>query len=198
MTQYFTIIQYNSNVLLIYPSEKRLDVIFVMGSAKPQAKDKFDEEKEIVINLIKTPKDANVKYGVVQFGEKAETKIPLGSEDDERKLEKFVQILQWQEEGKSLDKGIKKAAMEFEISGRPNARKVLVIFVDGNDDSSKEDLAQVTRPLKNNDVEIIPVLVGDVDEDKIKVVVPKNKKPIKGKDPKELSELVAEEAFNGN
>ena len=170
----------------------------MMGSANPKARDTFNEEKQIVINLIETPKDTITKYGIVQFGKEAETKIPLGGDDEEEKLKEHVKILLWKEEGKSLDKGIKEAAMEFEKNGRPTARKVLIVFVDGNDDSDKEDLAEVTRPLKNKNVEIIPVVMGDVNEDKITELIPKNKKPKKGKDSKELSELIAEEALNGN
>jgi hypothetical protein len=170
-----------------------------MGSANPKARDTFDDEKQLVINLIKTPKDTIAKYGIVQFGEDAETRIPLGSDDDEEKLIDFVKILFWKEEGKSLHKGLKKAAMEFEENGRPTARKVLIVFVDGNDDSDKEDLAKVTRTLKTSNVEIIPVLLGDVvDKDKINELIPMNKKPKKGDDPKKLSELVAEEALTGN
>ena len=170
----------------------------MMGSANPKARDTFDEEKQIVINLIKTPKDTLAKYGIVQFGKEAETKIPLGSKDDEEKLKEYVKIMPWKEEGKSLDKGIKKAAMEFEKNGRPGARKVLIVFVDGNDENNKEDIHEAARPLKDENVEIIPVVMGDVDEDKIKDLIPKNKKPKRGKNPKELTELVAEEALIGN
>ena len=169
-----------------------------MGSANPKAKDTFDEEKEIVVNLIKMPKDTSAKYGIVQFGEEADTKIPLGSKDDEEKLTEYVKILPWKEEGKSLDKGIKRAAMEFEKNGRPGAQKVLIIFVDGNDENDEEDISEAARPLKNKNIEIIPVVMGDIDEDKIKQLTPKNKKPKRGKDPKELTELVAEEALIGN
>ena len=169
-----------------------------MGSANPKARDTFDEEKQIVINLIKTPKDTSAKYGIVQFGEEPDTKIPLGSKDDEEKLKEYVKILPWKEEGKSLDKGIKKAGMEFEKNSRPGAQKVLIIFVDGNDENDEEDISEAARPLKNKNIEIIPVVMGDVDEDKIKQLISKNKKPKRGKDPRELTELVAEEALIGN
>ena len=170
-----------------------------MGSANPKARDTFNDEKQIVVNLIKTPKDSIAKYGIVQFGEDAETKVPLGSDDDEEKLIESVKILSWKEEGKSLDKGLEKAAMEFEENGRPTARKVLIVFVDGKDNSDKEDLAEKTRPLKNKNVKIIPVVLGDVvDDDKVNELIPRNKKPKKGKDPKKLSELVAEETLIGN
>lgn len=170
----------------------------MMGSANPKARNTFDEEKQIVINLIKTPKDASAKYGIVQFGEEAETNVPLGSKDDEENLREYVKILPWKEEGKSLEKGIKRAAMEFENNGRPGARKVLIIFVDGNDENDKEDISEAAKPLKNKNVQIIPVVMGDVDEDKVKELIPKNKKPKRGKDPKELTELIVEEALIGN
>ena len=178
--------------------EKLLDVIFVMGSANPKARDTFNEEKEIVVNLIDTPKDTLVQYGIVQFGKRAETKLRLGGEDDEEKLKEYVKVLPWKEEGKSLHEGIKKASMEFEKNGIPSARKVLIVFIDGNDDTDKNDLAKVTKPLKDKNIEIIPVVMGDVDEEKIKELTPKNKKTKKGKDPKELSEKIAEEALIGN
>lgn len=184
-------------ILFIGLPDKLLDLIFVMGSANPKARDTFKEEKQIVINLIKRPKDTSVKYGVVQFGEEGETKVPLGSYEDEEKLREYIMILPWTEEGKSLDEGIKVAGLELAKNGRSSARKVLVVFFDGNDDSDKEDLAAVARPLQNKNVQIIPVVIGDVDEAKIKELIPENKKPTKGKDPKELSELVAEETLKG-
>lgn len=178
--------------------EKTLDVVFVMGSANPKARDTFNKEKQVVINFIQSPKDTFVQYGLVQFGKEAETRIPLGSIDDNEKLKQYVKILPWREEGTSLAEGIKKAAIEFEKNGRPKSRKVLIFFVDGNEDSDKESLTVAARPLKDRNVEIIPVVVGDVDKDKIKELIPENKKPKTGKDPKELGVVVAEEALNGN
>ena len=168
-----------------------------MGSANPKAKETLEKEKEIVHKMVDSPKDANTKYGVVQFGKTAETKIPLGGYEDEKALKERVKKLPLKE-GKSLDEGIKTAGKEFEENERPKSRKVLVVFVDGNDDSAKDKLKKAAEPLKKKNIKIIPVVLGEnVDEEKVKPLLPKKKKPKKGKDPKRLSEEIAEEIFNG-
>lgn len=177
--------------------QKLVDVIFVMGAASPKAKETFDKEKEIANKMVDIPKDSSVKYGVVQFGQESKTKVPLGDYTDEDELKKQVRSLQWEEEGTSLDEGIKNAGEEFEKNGRPKAHRVLVVFMDDNDENDEEQLKKVAEPLKNTNVEIIVVALRDVDENKAKALIPKTKKPKKGKDPKELSELVGEDAFDG-
>ena len=177
--------------------KKLVDVIFLMGSANPKAKETLDKEKEIVKKLVEKPKDAFTKYGVVQFGKTGETKIPLGGYEDEKALKERVKNLPLKD-GKSLDEGIKTTGKEFLDNGRPKSRKVLVVFMDGNDDSTKDKLKKEAEPLKKKNVKIIPVVLGEsVDEEKIKPLLAKKKKPKKGKDPEELSEQIAEETFNG-
>ena len=168
-----------------------------MGAADPKAKETFNKEKQIVNKMVDTPKDAFVKYGVVQFDKMGETKIPLGDYPNEKELKERVKKLPLKE-GKSLDEGIKKAGEEFEKNGRPKARKILVVFMDGNDDSDKEKLKKVAEPFKKKNVKIIPVVLGEnVMEEKVKPLLPKKKKPKKGKDPTILSEQISEDAFNG-
>jgi len=101
-------------------------------------------------------------------------------------------------ERKSLGEGVKSAGKEFEKNGRPKARKIMVVFLDGNDESTKDALKKVAEPLKKKKIKIIPVVMGEnVDEEKLKPLLAKKKKPKKGKDPKKLAEEIAEELFNG-
>ena len=168
-----------------------------MGSADPNGKSTLTKEKVIANDIIEQPKDAVVKYGVVQFEKTGQVKVPLGDYEDEKELKENVKKLPFKE-GKSLDEGIKSAGKEFDKNGRPKARKVMVVFVDGNDDSTKDKLKKVAEPLKKKKVKIIPVVLGEsVDEEKIKPLLEKKKKPKKGKDPKKLVDEIAEEAFNG-
>lgn len=174
-----------------------MDLIFVMGSADPNGKETLTKEKIIVNDMIEKPKDAFVKYGVVQFDKTGSVKVPLGDYEDEKELSEKVKKMSVKE-GKALDEGIKSAGEEFEKNGRPKSRKVMVVFIDGNDDSSKEKLKKVAEPLKKKNVKIIPVVLGEnVEEEKVEPLLAKKKKPKKGKDPKKLAGEVAEEAFNG-
>lgn len=174
-----------------------MDLIFVMGSADPNGKETLTKEKMIVNDVIEKPKDAFVKYGVVQFDKTGLVKVPLGDYEDEKDLSEKVKKMPVKE-GKALDEGIKSAGEEFEKNGRPKSRKVMVVFIDGNDDSSKEKLKKVAKPLKKKNVKIIPVVLGEnVEEEKVEPLLAKKKKPKKGKDPKKLAGEVAEEAFNG-
>ena len=177
--------------------KKLLDIIFVMGSAEPNSQESFDKEKLVVKDLIEKPKDAFVKYGVVQFEKVGLIKVPLGDYKNENDLKDRVSKLPLKE-GKGLDEGIKSASKEFEKSGRPKSRKVMIVFIDGNDDTPKEKLEMLAEPLKKKNVKVIPVVLGEnVDEEKLEPLLPKKKKPMKGKDPKKLGDKVAEEALKG-
>ena len=168
-----------------------------MGSSDPNAKEIWTKEKMIVNDVIGKPKDAFVKYGVVQYDKPGSVRVPLGDYKDEKELQEGVKKLLLKQ-SKALDEGIKSAGGEFDKNGRPKARKVMVVFVDGNDDSTMEELKKVAEPLKKKKVKIIPVLLGEnVDEEKVKPLLPKKKKPIKGKDPEKLAEEIAEETLNG-
>ncbi len=183
--------------LLVGLPKKLLDVIFVMGSAEPNSVETFAKEKIIVNDIIEKPKDAFVKYGVVQFVKDGSVKVPLGDYKDENELKNHVNKLPLKE-GKALDEGIKSAGEEFERNGRPKARRVMVVFIDGNDDSTEDTLKKVAEPLKKNNIKIIPVVLGEnVDGANLKSLLPNKKKPKKGKDPKKLGEEVAEEVLKG-
>ena len=147
--------------------------------------------------MIDTPKDGYAEYGVVQFGKEATVKIPLGHYKDEDEFKKLVKVLPWSEEGEELDDAIKKAGEELKKNGRAGSKKVLVVFFDGNVKIDKDKLKETVAPLKK-DILVIPVVLGDVDDDKVEELTPKDKKPIKGDDPKELAEITSEEIFNGN
>ena len=174
-----------------------MDVIFVMGSADPNGRETLTKEKFIVNEIIEKSKDAFAKYGVVQFENVGSVKVPLGDYKDEKELKQNVKKLPFKE-GTSLHEGIKSAGKEFEKNGRPKARKIMVVFVDGNDDSTKNALKKVAEPLKKKKVKIVPVVLGEnLDEEKLKPLLANKKKPKKGKDPKELAQKAAEESFNG-
>ena len=169
----------------------------MMGSADTNGRDTLSKEKLIVNDMIEEPNYAFVKYGVVEMDKAGSVKVPLGAYEDEKELKENVKKLPFKER-KSLDEGIKSAGKEFEKNGRPKARKIMVVFVDGNDDSTKNALKKVAEPLKKKKVKIIPVVLGEnVDEEKLKPLLANNKKPKKGKDPKELAQKAAEESFNG-
>ena len=169
----------------------------MMGSSDPTGKSTLTKEKILVNNIIDKPKDGFVKYGVVELDKNGTVKVPLGDYEDEKELKDNVKKIPFKER-KSLDEGIKSAGKEFDKNGRPKARKIMVVFIDGNDDSTKDQLDKVAKPLKKKNVKIIPVVLGEnVDEEKLKPWLGKKKKPKKEKDPVKLAEEVAEEIFNG-
>lgn len=168
-----------------------------MGSAEPNIEETMDKEKLIVNEIIEKPKDSLVKYGVVQFGNNASVKIPLGDYLDESQLKDHIRKLSLTD-GRALNKGIETAGNEFEKNGRPKARQIMVVFIDGNDKSSGDELAKVARHLHEKDIKIIPVVLKDnVRKEKLKPLLLNNKTPIKGKDPQSLAHEAAEEVLKG-
>lgn len=57
----------------------------------------------------------------------------------------------------------------FTRQGRPDAKKVLIVIADKKSDSSESEIKEAVKPLKENDVIVIPVALGaEADQTELK------------------------------
>lgn len=59
-----------------------------------------------------------------------------------------------------------------EVTGRPGAKKALVVITDKNSGAPSNDLAKAVRPLEDSRVLVISVGVGDVERSELNVISP--------------------------
>ncbi len=175
-------------------------MIFIMGSSGPDAQQIFSEQKDVVNDIIKDYEPQDVKYSLIQYETKGRKLIGFNDFKDISKFKKFVEILTWKDDGVGLDDALKKASSLFDEEGRPLSRRVLVVFTDGRVDSAPTELEEAVKPLKEKNVKIIPVVLKEpADETIIRVLLPKDKEPVRksSKKPENTDDNIKEEIFKG-
>ena len=187
-------------MLFLVRDKRKLDVIFIMGSSGPNAGEMFSEQKVVVNDIIKDYEPKDVKYSLIQYETKGRKLAGFNDFKDFTKLKKFVDILTWKDHGVALDDALKKANDLFDEEGRPFSRRVLVVFTDGRVDDTPTELEEAVKPLKEKNVKIIPVVLTEpTDETNIRVLLPKDKDPIKKspQEPENTDDKIKDEIHKG-
>lgn len=180
--------------------KKKFDVIFILGSSGPDAEKIFSEQKDIVNDIMKDYEPQDVKYSLIQYETEGRKLAGFNDFKDVSKFKKFVEILTWKDDGVGLDDALKKANALFDEEGRPSSRRVLVVFTNGRFDESPTKLEEAVKPLKEKNIKIIPVVLKEpADETNIRILLPKDKDPVRKSDqtPNDTDDKVREEIHKG-
>lgn len=101
----------------------------------------------------------------------------------------------------SHEKALNEAIQAFQLSARPDARKVVVILTDTFPPKVPELVKTVARDIELDDVKIVPVPVGtDADETAMKSISPYKDVLVKAdrdSEPKELAEKIMDKVIKG-
>lgn len=167
-----------------------------MGASNP---DHFEKPKQAVLEVVRTNKNSDVMYEVIQYGKDVTVRKSLGEKMDKKTLTAFLRTISWKEPGEALLDSVREAKVSFERYGRPKARRILVVF---SDDKVKESLAavkEVGNDLQTAGIKIVGVLVRNRgDEEKIRKL--SGEKPLKIDDvdePGKTGRDIAEEILKG-
>ena len=172
----------------------------MFGSNGKEAITRFDTEKEMAKEMIDNEKDKDILYATIVYGKDASVKSKFKDMPDKTSLKKFIDSLTWKENGKYLHHPLAEADKIFKEHGRPEARKVTIVFVTGKVDSTTTELKKAARKLNDNGVKIIVVKLGtDPDDKRLKAITPeKNIVKVKeNSDPKKSAKLVDEQRMKG-
>lgn len=114
--------------------------------------------KETINSVLNTYSMDVIRVGVIVFGSEAET-IPI-QHNFNKNLQTAVSGLYPKIGIPDLVNALKESRRLFKDSGRPNARKVLVVISDRASDSSYEDIKAEADRLKEEDIVVISVVIG--------------------------------------
>lgn len=173
-----------------------IDVIVVMGSS---TNENFAKQKQTVNETIEQETNSDIIYGVIQYGKTAAVQKSLQERMNRKAFQKFLPSLSWNEVGDALQDCLKLANVSFSEYGRPNARRVLLVFFDKpwNDSVVVDDIA---KKLKENGVKIVPVSVANRSDDK-KLPELAGQKPLRldeDNEPEKTGKKVSEEVMKGD
>ena len=172
-----------------------VDVIAVMGASTSE---NFEKEKQTAQEAVQQDTNANVIYGVIQYGKSAQVQKNLQEKMNKRGFEQFIPSLIWNEVGEAFLEGLLKANVTFTEHGRPNARRILLVFSDRpwNDSMAVKDLGERMR---KNGIKIVSISVGNQSDDKGLSELG-GRKPLnvdENNEPKKTGKKVSEEIMKG-
>ena len=172
-----------------------VDVIVVMGSS---SNENFEKQKQTAQEAVQQDTNSDIIYGVIQYGKSAEVLKTLQEKMNKQTFEQFIPLLTWSEVGEAFLEALQKASVTFAEYGRPNARRILVVFSDRpwNDSMAVEDIGDRMR---KNGVKIVPISVGNRSDDE-RLPELGGRKPLtvdEDKGPEKTGKKVAEEIMKG-
>ena len=132
-----------------------------------------------------------IRVGVVVFGSDTEAAISV-QENTNNNVQTDVKRLFPKFGVPDLDSALSEARRVFKTSGRPNARKVVVVISDRGSDSSYGDIKAEADLLVEDDIVLISVVIGkDADSKELEEFTPHEvTETTTDEDPKELGKKI--------
>ena len=178
--------------------------MFALSATATDSQDTFQKMKDAVVSVVEIFGVDQPQYGVILYGSSATVSIDFSREFPSPKALQSRLALYPRERGSpDLTKALKEVNNLFENSeARSGVPKVLVILTDKGSGIPDVDLLKALSPLKEKDVRVIPVALGEkVEEEEMETIADTKddaiKKPI-SVGAKELSNAIVKKILEGS
>jgi len=155
--------------------------------------------KDTITSILDTYSMDMFRVGVVVFGRDTDAPISI-QQNKNNNVQTDVARLIPEFGVPDLDSALSEARRVFKTSGRPDARKVIVVISDSGSDSSHGDVKAEADRLKEDDIMLISVVIGkDADPKELEKFTPHEvTKTTTDEDPKELGNKIIILVLKGN
>lgn len=176
---------------------------FAINTAATDADKTFDVLKDAVKSIISTYNPDKIRYSVIIFGDSVAPVLPFSKDpQDVQKLIKDIEKLPQPSGLPDFKKLLEEARRVFEKdSGRPKANKVLIVVTDAKSPSTTDDIKEATRPLEEDGITVIAVVVGDEGSSKqLEKMTPDKQTPLavdKDEDPDDTGDKIMNTILEG-
>ena len=135
-------------------------VVFVVGASRP---DSFNRVRRIVTSMIKSPKDMDTKYGIVNYAE--DSKIIATPDHYQHNLEllDIVKDINWESEGVDVLGAVDKTRNMFTKSEDLKTLRRMVVFVDSL--TGYDELRSISENIEKDGIKLVIVVGDKVGED---------------------------------
>ena len=163
------------------------DIVFAITATSQKWLANFQQMQDTINSILDTYSMDVIRVGVIVFGR--DTEALSIQQNLNNNLQTAVGRLIPKFGTPDLDSVLKEARKVFKDSGRPNARKVVVVISDKASDSSYDDIKAEAEHLKEEDIVIVSVVIGeDADASELEGFTPHNvTKATIYEDPKKLA-----------
>lgn len=135
------------------------DIVFAISATSQKWLENFQQMRDTITSVLDTYSMDVIRVGVVVFGQDTEA-LPIQQNLDSN-LQTAISKLIPKFGNPDIPSAIKEAIKMFKNSGRPGARRVLVVISDRASDASQEDIKAEAERLTQQDIILISVVIGD-------------------------------------
>jgi hypothetical protein len=143
-----------------------VDVIFVLGTNDMNRPENNRKLIQLLRSAINQPSSADIKVSIMQLQNGRMAFREFQDLDDTMDLVTFTKTLDTSNPDDA-------SVMIFKESGRPNARRIVLLLVNATELPSDEKMTRWNATFVNNEVLVIPVVFGSSDDgDKFRPLAP--------------------------
>ena len=135
------------------------DIVFAISATSEKWLENFQQMQDTITSVLNTYSMDVIRVGVIVFGQDTES-LPIQQNLDSN-LQTAIGNLIPKFDNPDIPSAIKEAIKMFKNSGRPSARRVLVVISDEASDASQEDIKAEAERLTQQDIILISVVIGD-------------------------------------
>ena len=149
-----------------------IDLGFALSAAAVDAESTFYKMQDAVDMIIKKYGTDQIRYALMVFGTAPSTIVNFGDNLDQNDLRKSVLEVIRPVGDPDLKKALEEAQKMFNRAPeRPEARRVLVVFIDKKSLNDPLEIENAAKPLIANEVKIIPAaVVPEADLEELEVI----------------------------
>ena len=168
------------------------DVIFALGWQDVPAPQNLDKVKQFITSSVPSPSSADIKYTALVYEDKPGLVDVFEDFQDTQDFVKSMTSFKGTETGKQPE-------VIFQEKGRPNARRLLYLLVNGSSLPSDKMVSEWNKTFVQHDIVFVPVVFGSSSQGtKYKPLTPGGDViPVDPEDPKEKGEKTAGKIAKG-
>ena len=175
--------------------EKVKDVLFLVGGSSVYH---YNTAIKLLPDIAQKQQSSDTMFALIRYAAIASLQVPFKNKTN---FTREVADVYWTGKGNTLEEGLDMVPRVFAEYGRPNAERVLVVFVSDDNDTPRDKFIEFDLKMKKNGVRVIPVIIGEqTEENNLTEIHPKKKKPLStkpGDDQKDISDKISEIVFKG-
>lgn len=160
----------------------KVDLGFAISVTDSGAEQTYENIKNVMKYIVDTYGLASIRYGVLMFGNSANTYIPFSQMfPDKMALTTLLDLFPPLRGGPDLRMVLEEAKTLFDqATARPDAKKVLAVIMDNKSINNSSDIKEAGKVLEDDDVQVVPVGVGsNVDDEELETMTSNKQNIIK-------------------
>lgn len=186
-----------------FPKIPKLDLGFAISIGSADANANLQKVKDTIKAVIDRYGKADIRYSFIMFGN-VPSRIVRFAESEiysmellKSRVDSFSRI-----SGAALDRALDEARKMFEDTARPDAKKVLVVIMDQEQSSDRNQAKEKAREVKESRVKVVPVALGEeANPDELTEITPNKNNLVemeKDENPEKAAEKIMIKVLEGN